>query len=125
MLKILQARLRQYVNLELPGVQAEFRRGRGTSDLIASIHWIIDRWTIENSRKASTSSLTTLKTFDCMGHNKLWKILKEMRIPEHLSCLLRNLYAGQEATVRMGHGTIDCFQIEKRLSRLYVVTLLI
>ena len=113
MLKILQARLWQYVNLELPDVQAEFRKGRGTSDLIANIHWIIGHWTIENSRKASTSSLTTLKTFDCVGDNKLWKILKEMRIPEHLSCLLRNLYAGQEATVRNGHGTTDWLKIGK------------
>ena len=119
MLKILQARLRQYMNLEIPDVQAAFRKGRGTSDLIANIHWVIDHWTIENSRKASTSSLTTVDAFDCVGHNKLWKILQEMGIPEHLSCLLRklyagqDLYAGQEATFRNGLGTTDWPKIGK------------
>ena len=107
MLKILQARLQQYMNLELPDVQAAFRKGRGTSDLIANIHWVIDHWTIENSRKASTSSLTTLEAFDCVGHNKLWKILQETRIPDNLTCFLRNLYAGQEATFRTGYRTMD------------------
>ena len=104
MLKILQASLQQHVNQELPDVQAGFRKGRGTRDQIANIHWIIEK--ARNSRKAFTSaSLTILnKAFDCVDHNKLWKILQETGISDHLTCLLRNLYAGQEATVRTGHG---------------------
>ena len=106
--KILQARLQKYVNRELPDVQARFIKGRGTRDQIANICWIMKK---ENSRKTATSaSLTTLKPltmfqFDCVDHNKLWEILKDMGIPDHLTCLLRNLYAGQEATVRIGHGS--------------------
>ena len=107
MLKILQLRLQQYTNQELSDVQVGFRKGRGTRDQIANIFWITEKQ--ENSRKTSTST----KAFDCMDQNKLWKILKEMGIPDHLTCLLRNLYAGQEATVRNGHGTTDWFQIGK------------
>ena len=112
MLKILQARLQQYVNHEIPDVQAGFRKGRGTRDQIANICWIIKK-----SRKFQKniyfSFIDYAKAFDCLDHNKLWKILKEMGIPDHLTCLLTNLYAGQEATVRTGHETTDWFQIRK------------
>ena len=112
MLKILQARLQQYVNRELPDVQAGFRKGRGTGDQIANIHWIIKK--AREFQKNTCFCFTGYsKAFDCMDHNKLWKILKEMGIPDHLTCLLRNLYAGQESTVRIGHGTTDWFQIRK------------
>ena len=105
MLKILQARLQQYVNCELPDVQAGFRKGRGTRDQIANTCWIIKK--AREFRKTSVSaSLTTLKPLT-MQITTNWKILKEMGIPDHLTCLLRNLYAGQEATVRTGHGTTD------------------
>ena len=104
MLKILQARLQQYANHELPDVQAGFRKGRGTRGQITS-------WITEKSREFQKSSyfcfIDYAKVFDCVDHNKLWKILQEMVIPGHLTCLLRNLYAGQEATVRTGHGTMD------------------
>ena len=111
-LKILQARLQQYTNQELPDVQAGFRKGRGTRDQIANIHWIIEKE--EYSEKTYTSaSLTTLKLLTLWITKKLWKILKQMGIPDHLTCLLRNLYAGQEATARTGHGTTDWFQIGK------------
>ena len=106
MLKILQARLQQYVNRELPDVQAGFRKGRGTRNQIANLRWII-----ENARDFQINIffcfIDYAKAFDCVDHNKPWKILKEMGIPDHLTCLLRNLYAGQEATVRTGHGTTD------------------
>ena len=105
MLKILQDRLQQYVNRELPDVQARFRKGRGTIDQIAKIRYIMKKQ--ESSRKTSTSALLTTPKPLTVDHNKLWKILKEMGIPDHLICLLRNLYAGQEATVRTGHGTTD------------------
>ena len=112
MLKILQVRPQQYMNCELPDVQAYFRKGRGTRDQIANICWII-----EKARKFQKNIyfwfIEYAKTFDCVDHNKLWKILKEMRIPDHLTCLLRNLFAGQEATVRTGPGTTDGFQIGK------------
>ena len=112
MLKILQARLQQYMNHELPDIQAGFRKGRGTTDQIATIHWLIKK-----SRKFQKniyfSFIDYAKAFDCLDHNKLWKILKEMGIPDHLTCLLTNLYAGQEATVRTGHETTDWFQIRK------------
>ena len=104
MLKILQARLQQYVNRELPDVQG--RKGRGTRDQVANIHWII-----EKSREFQKNIYFCF--IDCVDHNKLWKILKEMGIRDHFMGLLRNLYAGQEATVRTGHGTTDYFQIEK------------
>ena len=110
MLKILQARLQQYVNRELPEVQAGFRKGTGTRDQIASIHWIIKKGR-EFQKSIYFCFLDYAKAFDCVDHNKLWKILKEMGLSDHLTCLLRNLYAGQEATVRTGHGTTDWFQI--------------
>ena len=107
--KILQSRLQQYVNCELPYVQAGFRKGRGTRDQIANIHWIIK--TAREFQKIIYFCFTDYaKAFDCVDHNKLWKILKEMGMPDHLTCLLRNLYAGHEATVRTGHGTTDWFQ---------------
>ena len=112
MLKILQARLQQYVNHELPDVQAGFRKGRGTRDQIANILWIMEK-PREFHKNIYFSFIDYAKAFDCVDHKKLWKILKEMGIPDHLTCLLRNLYAGQEATVRTGHGTTDWFQIGK------------
>ena len=112
MLKILQARFQQYVNLELPDVQAGFRKGRGTRDQIANICWIIEK-AREFQKNIYFCFIDYPKAFDCMDHNKLWKILKEMGIPDYLTCLLRNPYAGQEATVRTGHGTIHWFQIGK------------
>ena len=111
-LKILQARLQQYVNHEFPDVQAGFRKGRGTRDQIATICWIIEK-ARESQKNIYFCFIDYAKAFDCVDHNKLWKILKEMGIPDHLSCLLRKLYAGQEATVRTGHGTTDWFQIRK------------
>ena len=112
MLKILQARLQQYVNLELPDVPAGFRKGRGTRDQIANIRWIIKKAS-EFQKNICFCFIDYAKAFDCMDHNKLWKILKEMGITDHLTCLLRNLYAGQEATVKTGHGTTDWLQIGK------------
>ena len=112
MLKILQARLHQYMNQELPNVQAGFRKGRGTRDQIANILWIIEK-AREFQKNIYFCFMEYTKGFDCVDHNKLWKSLKEMGIPDHLICLLRNLYAGQEATVRTGHGTTDWFQIGK------------
>ena len=112
MLKILQARLQQYVNHALPDVQADFREGRGTRDLTTSIHWIIKK-ARGFQKYIYFCFIDYAKAFDCVDHNKLWKILKEMGIPDHLTCLSRNLYAGQEATVRTGHGTTDWFQIGK------------
>ena len=102
----------QYVNYELPDVQAGFRKGRGTRDQIANILWIIKK-AREFQKKIYFCFIDYAQAFDCMDHNKLWKILKEMGIPDHLTCLLRNLYADQEATVRTGHGTTDWFQIGK------------
>ena len=110
MLKILQVRLQQYMYHELLDIQAGFIKGRGTRDQIANIHWII-----EKARKFQKNIYFCFtdyaKAFDRVGHNKLWKILREMGIPDHVTCLLRNLCAGQEATVRTGHGTADWFQI--------------
>ena len=131
MLKILQAGLQQYVNHELPDVKAGFRKGGGTRDQIANIRWIIQR-AIEFQKNIYFCFIDYTKTFDCVGHNQLWKILQEMGMPDHLTCLLRNLYAGQEATVRTGHGTTDWFQIGKgvcqgcilSLIQLYIVTYL-
>ena len=111
MLKILQTRLQQYVNCELPDVQAGFRKGRGTRDQIANIHWIIKK--AREFQKKSTSALLTMPKRLTVWVTTNWKILQEMGISGHLSCLLRNLYAGQEATVRTGHGTTDWFQIWK------------
>ena len=110
MLKILQARLQQYVNCELPDVQAEFRKGRGTRDQILNIHWITEK-ARRLQKKTSTSALLTTPRPLTVWITTNWKILQEMGIPDHLTCLLRNLYAGQEATVRIGHGTTDWFQI--------------
>ena len=112
MLKILQARLQQYANRELPDVQAGFRKVRGNRDQIANILWIMEKGR-EFQKNIYFCFIDYVKDFDCVDHNKLWKILKEMGIPDHLTCLLRNLYAGQEATVRTGHGTTDWFQIGK------------
>ena len=109
MLKILQARLQQYVNCELPDVQAGFRKGRGTRDQIANICRIIEKVRVPEKHLFHWLH----QAFDCVDHNKLWKILQEMGISNHLICLLRNLYAGQEATVRTGHGTTDWFQTGK------------
>ena len=119
MLKILQARLHQSMNCEISDVQAGFRKGRGTRDQIT-----------EKAREFQKNIyfcfIDYAKAFDYVDHNKLWKILQEMGIPDHLTCLLRNVYAGQEATVRTGHGTTDWFQIRKGVhQRLYIVTLLI
>ena len=112
MLKIFKARLHQYMNSELPDVQAGFRKGRGTREQIANIGWIIKK-AREFQKNIYFCFIDYAKAFDCVDHNKLWKILKEMGIPDHLTYLLRNLYAGQEATVRTGHGTTDWFQIGK------------
>ena len=112
MLKILQAGLQQYVNHELPDVQDGFRKGRGTRDQIANIRWIMEK--AREFQENTYFSFDYAKAFDCVDHNKMWKILKEMRIPDHFTCLLRNLYAGQ-ATVRTGQGTTDWFQIGKRV----------
>ena len=112
MLKILQARLQQYVNRELPDVQAGFRKGRGTGDPIANIRWIMEK-AREFQKNIYFCFIAYAKAFDYVDHNKLWKILQEMGIPDHLTSLLRNLYAGQEATVRTGHGTTHWFQIGK------------
>ena len=112
MLKTLQARLQQYMKRELPDVQAGFRKGRGTREQIVNIHWIVQK-----ARKFQKNIyfcfINYAKTFDCVDHHKLWKILKEMGISDHLSCLLQNLYAGQEATVKTRHGTTDWFRIGK------------
>ena len=106
MLKILQTRMQQYVNHELADVQAGFRKGRGTRDQIANIRWLIEK-AREFQKNTYFCFIDYAKAFDCVGQNKLWKILKEMEIPDHLTCLLRNLYAGQEATVRTRYETTD------------------
>ena len=111
MLKILQARLQQYVNHELPDVPAGFRKGRGTRDQIVNVCWIMEK-AREFQKNIYFCFVDYAKAFDCVEHNKLWKILKETGIPNHLTCLLRNLYAGQEATVRTGHGTTDWFHVQ-------------
>ena len=109
MLKILQARLQQNMNSEIPDVQAGFRKGRGTRDQIANILWIMEK-AKEFQKSIYFCFIDYAKAFDCVSQYKLWKILKEMGIPDHLTCLLRNLYAGQEAKVRTAHGTTDWFQ---------------
>ena len=111
-LKILQARLQQYVNRELPDVQAGFRKGRGTRDQIANICWITKK-AREFQENIYFCFIDYAKAFDCVDHNKLWTILKEMGLPDHLTCLLRNLYVGQEVTVRTRHGATDWFKIGK------------
>ena len=109
MLKILQTRFQQYMNRELPDIQPGVRKGRGIRDQIANIHWIMEKAT-EFQKNIYFCFIDYTKAFDCVDHNKLWKILQEMGIPDHLTYLLRNLYAGQEATVRTEHGTTDWFQ---------------
>ena len=112
MLRILQIRFQQYVNRKLLDVQAEFRKARRTRDQISNIRWIIKK-AREFQKNIDFCFIDYAKDFDCVDHNKLWKILQEMGIPDHLTCLLRNLYVGQGATVRTGHGTTDWFQIGK------------
>ena len=106
MLKILQARFQQYVNQELPDLQAGFRKSRRIRDQIVNIHWITEK-AREFQKNIYLCFIDYAKAFDCVDHNKLWNILQEMEIPDHLTCLLRNLYAGQETTVRTGHGTME------------------
>ena len=118
-LKILQTRLQQYMNWEIPDVQAGFRKGRGTRDQIANICWIIEQ-TREFQENIYFCFIDCAKTFDCVDHNKLWKILKEMGIPDHLTCLLRNTFAGQESTVRTGQGSTDWFKIGKSCNPAYL-----
>ena len=118
MLKILQDRLQQYVKHELQDVQAGFRKGRGTRDQITNIRWINEK-AREFQRNIYFCFIDYAKAFDCVNHNKQWKILKEMGKPDHLTFLLRNLYAGQEATVRTGHGTTDWFQLSPCLFNFY------
>ena len=122
MLKILQARLQQYINGKLPDVQAGFGKGRGTRDQIANIHRIIEK---ARELQKNICFIDYAKAFDCVDHNKLWKILKEMRIPDHLTCLLRNLYLGQEAIVRTRHGTMGWFKLGKEYVKAVYCTLLI
>ena len=121
MLKILQAKLQQCMNHELPDVQTGFRKGREKRDQIANICWIIKKGR-EFQKNIYFCFIDYAKAFDCVDHNKLWKILKEMGIPDHLTCLLRNLYTGQEATVRTGHGTTDWFQIGKGVHQGYILS---
>ena len=111
MLKILQARLQQHMNHELPDVQAGFRKGRGTRDQIANIHWITEK--AREFQENIYFCFDCAKAFDCVDHNKLWKILQEIGIPDHSTCLLKNLHVGQEATARIGHVTMDMEQLEK------------
>jgi len=117
-LKILQVRLAQYMSHELPDVQAGFRKGRGTIDQIVNMHWIIGK-AREFQKNIYFCFIYYAKAFDSVDHNKLWKILQEMGIPDHLTCLLKNLYAGQEATFRIGHVTTDCFKIAKGVCQGY------
>ena len=124
MLKIIQARLQQYVNRELPDVQAGFRKGRGTRDQIANIRWIMQK-AREFQKNIYFCFLDYDKAFDCVDHKKLWKILKDMGIPDHLTCLLRNLYAGQEATKNWTWNNRLVPNRKRSMSRLYIVTLLI
>ena len=121
MLKILQARLQQFMNCERPDVQAGFRKGRGTRDQIANICWIIEKAT-GFQKNICFCFIDYTKAFDCVDHSKLWKILKEMGIPDHLTCFLRNLCADQEAIVRTGHETTDCFQIGKGVRQGYILS---
>ena len=122
MLKILQVRLQQYMNQELPDVQAGFRKGRGSREQIANICWNTEK-AREFQKNIYFCFIDYAKAFDCVDHNTLWKILKEMAIPGHMNCLLRNLYAGQEATVRTEHETTDWFQIGKNIYQGYILRL--
>ena len=121
MLKILQGRLQQYVNQELPDAQTGFGKGRGTRKQVANICWIIEK-SREFQKNIYFCFIYYAKAFDCVDHDKLWKVLQEMGIPEHLICLLRNLYVGQEATVRTGHGTTDWFQTGKGVHQGYILS---
>ena len=121
MLKILQVRLQLYMNCEFPVVQAGFRKGRGTRYQIANIWWIIEK-AREFQKNIYFCFIDCAKAFDYLDHNKLWKILKEMRIPDHLTCFLKNWYEGQEATVRTGHGTTDWFQIGKGVHQVCILS---
>ena len=121
MFKIRQARLQQYVNWEFPDVQAGFRKGRRTRDQIANMRWIIEK-AREFQKSTYFSFIDYAKAFDCVDHNKLWKILKEVGIPDQLTCLRRNLYAGQEASVRTGHGTTDWFKTGKGVHRGWILS---
>ena len=121
MLKILQARLQQYLNCELPDVQAGFRKGRGTRNQIANICWIMEK-AREFLKNIYSCFIDYAKAFDCVDHNKMWKILEEMGIPDHLTCFLRNLYAGQEAALRTGHGTTERFQIGKGVYQAWILS---
>ena len=122
MLKILQAKLQQYMNREIPDIQAGFRKGRGTRGQIANIHWIIKK-ARDFQKNIYFCFIDYVKAFYCVDHNKQWKILKEVGIPDHLTCFLRNLYANQEETVRTRHGKKDWFQFGK--GRLYIIILFI
>ena len=122
MFKIFQARLQQYMNHELPDVQAGFRKGRGTRDQIANIDWTTEK-AREFQKNIYFSFMDYAKAFDCVDHNELWKILKEMEITDHLTCLLRNLYAGQKAALRSWNRLV--LNRKRSTSRLYIVTLLI
>ena len=124
MLQILQAKLQKYMNWECPDGQAGFQRGRGNRDQITNIHWIMEKAS-EFQKNIYFCFIDYTKAFDCKDHIKLQKILKEMRVPDHLTCLLRNLCVSQEATVRTRHGGVDCFQIGKGVwqTRLHIVTL--
>ena len=121
MLKIFQARFQQYMNHELPDVQVRFRKGRGTRDQTANMHWTIKK-AREFQKNIYFSFTDYAKAFDYGNHNKLWKILQEMGIPDHLTCLLKNLYAGQEATVRTRHGTTQCSQIRRGVHQGYILS---
>ena len=111
-LKILQARLQQYVNWELPNIYTGFRKGRGTRDPISNLHWIIEK-AKEFQKNVYSCFIDYAKAFGCLDHNKLWKTIEEMEVPNHFTCHLKNLYAGQKATIRTGHGTTDWFKIGK------------
>ena len=124
MLKILQARLQQYMNQDLLDVQTGFRKGRGTRDQIANIHWIIEKGR-EFQKNIYFCFIDYTEAVDCVDHDKLWKVLKEMGVADHLICLLRNLYAGQEGTVRTGHGTRLVQNWERSMTRVYILTLFI
>ena len=125
MLKIFQARLQHSVNQELSDIKTGFWKGKGTRDQTVNLHWIIEKVKKRIPEKHHFCFPDYAKAFDCVDYSKLWKILKEMGISDHLTCMLRNLYAGQEATVRTGHGTTDCFQIGTGVCEGCIVTLLI
>ena len=124
MLKIPQDRLQQYMNPELPDVHTGFRKGRGTRDQIANIHWIIEK-AREFQKNIYFCFIDNAKAFDCVHHDKLWKILKEMRVPDHFTCLLRNMYTGQEATVKLDMEQRTGSNWERSTLKLYIITLLI